>query len=278
MVVTVKTAGISTTEEMITPAMALRYLGTMVTNRHVTQGHVATLAKSMRNGEWDETLGDPIRFDSNGHLMDGQHRMWALVEYDSPLLFAVRTGLAPEAMLAFDQGRRRALPDALSMRGEQYYGPLAAALRILWAYERTGILTRTSTPDHRGSIPQLLAFLDRHPGLRHGLSTAHQTRKVVGGGDGPWTVLIYILSSIDSTDTQAFIHRLQTGEMLTPTSPILALRSILLTNMTSIRPLGASYYAAYVIKAWNDFRDGTERKQLRYRAGGANPEPYPVPH
>ena len=278
MVAIAKQSRIKMGEELVTPATALRYLGTMKLNRKVTQKHVKKLAHAMRDGEWDDTLGDPLRFDTKGQLIDGQHRLWAVVEAEQPVTFVLRTGLPESAIVSFDQGRPRTLGDMLSMQKEAYPDALAASVRILWNYETTGFIRRQFGRTKRPSTPQLLAFLEKHPHLRDGLRHAGQLRKHLGGGVAPWVVLQYLLSSVDADDAQHFLRRLETGEMLSEGSPILTLRKTLIPNKTSLRPFDATHFSAYVFKAWNYYRDGKDLVKLAYRAGGANPEAYPVPH
>ena len=273
-----KRQAITSKEEPITPSKALEYLGTIEKNRGVTQAKVIQYTKAMRDGEWDETLGDPIRFDADGHLLDGQHRLWAVVEFDKPVKFTVRRGLAKKSFLAMDQGRVRSLSDALHIQEESYCVALAGAIRVLWAYNRTGVFTRHTMPAYRGSTPQLLALLDEHPRLRDHMREAGLVRSDVGGGHSPWSVMMYVMTSIDSVDAEAFIHKLRTGEDLSARSPILALRKRLLANKTSLRRMEQTHYCALVIKAWNDFRDGIERTTISWRPGGATPEAYPIAH
>jgi hypothetical protein len=67
-----------TLEMTITPDMAATWLETSEGNRRIRQDHVNTLADHIRHGRWRLTH-DPIAFDHNGKLVDGQHRLWAIV-------------------------------------------------------------------------------------------------------------------------------------------------------------------------------------------------------
>lgn len=62
--------------EQITPAMADKYLSTMTRNRKLRDSAVVRFCHIIERGEWRLTT-DAIGFDSNGHLINGQHRLTA---------------------------------------------------------------------------------------------------------------------------------------------------------------------------------------------------------
>jgi hypothetical protein len=53
------------------------------------------------DGRW-EYSGDAIRFDDEGNLIDGEHRLQTCVDAGVPLVTEVVTGLAPDAIRAID--------------------------------------------------------------------------------------------------------------------------------------------------------------------------------
>lgn len=63
----------------VTPQLASSWLGECNThNRHVVEAHVNRLARDMKAGRWILTH-QGIAFSPNRVLLDGQHRLWAVV-------------------------------------------------------------------------------------------------------------------------------------------------------------------------------------------------------
>lgn len=93
------------TIEIITPEKAKEYLLTQESNRDINDRRVADYVGRMDRGEW--ILGQPITFDGNGRLIDGQHRLKAIMRHGEPVVFAVMRGMPSESKSVFDIGQRR---------------------------------------------------------------------------------------------------------------------------------------------------------------------------
>jgi len=87
-----------------------------------------------------------------------------------------------------------------------------------------------------------------------------------------------LFERLDHTDAAFFWERLVDGVGLEAGSPILALRDFIAREAASSRPtLRPDIGAAYIIKAWNAYREGRDVKLLHFRVGGATPERFPEP-
>lgn len=64
--------------ETITPDIAKTMLGENVNNRRISHDNVNMFAREMRNGEW-RFNGEAIKFSKDGRLLDGQHRLLAVI-------------------------------------------------------------------------------------------------------------------------------------------------------------------------------------------------------
>src|SRR5690606_39031073 len=80
-------------------------------------------------GAWQIT-GEAIKFDTNGALADGQHRLSAVVESGASVDMLVVRGVAPEAQTVMDSGAKRTASDALTLVGQKHPAVLAAAARF----------------------------------------------------------------------------------------------------------------------------------------------------
>ncbi len=91
-------------------------------------------AEAMRRGDWLVTH-QGIAFDTNGVLVDGQHRLAAIIEADLPVEVTVFTDVEPDTFDVLDTGKRRNAADVLAIEGEKSTATLAAMVRTVWQYE-----------------------------------------------------------------------------------------------------------------------------------------------
>ena len=94
----------------ITPDLAKKWLAANKDNRHARPSHINKLAMEIKNGIWKLTH-QGIAFSSDGRLIDGQHRLEAIVTANKPVFMAVFIDLDDNMFGALDRGIRRTLTD-----------------------------------------------------------------------------------------------------------------------------------------------------------------------
>lgn len=120
------------TYEDIGPELAMAYLERNVNNRALRQGKVDRISKSILRGRWKVTH-QGIGFDVDGNLIDGQHRLWAIVEAGATVRMMVTRGLAPDANEGIDDVTNRQASDILHYRGIDAK-PIEAAMAAIIAH------------------------------------------------------------------------------------------------------------------------------------------------
>jgi hypothetical protein len=103
-------------------------------NRPLSRSTVRGFAEAMRRGEWLVTH-QGIAFDTNGVLVDGQHRLAAIIEADLPVEVTVFTEVGSDSFDVLDTGKRRNAADVLAIEGEKSTTLLAAMVRTVWLYD-----------------------------------------------------------------------------------------------------------------------------------------------
>lgn len=102
----------------VTPAMAKTWLEKNADfNRKVRQGVVERYARDMLNNNWTMTH-QGIAFDSKGRLIDGQHRLHAVVAASIPVKMLVLRDVPTAAFDHVDLGYGRTAADVLRAEGE----------------------------------------------------------------------------------------------------------------------------------------------------------------
>lgn len=98
------------TREVITPEKAGEMLKHNTKNyRIINRRLVLEYAKAMREGAWEEN-GEPIVFDEDGVLKNGQHRLLAVIASGVSVRMLVVRGV-DRNILVYDEGRKRTPTD-----------------------------------------------------------------------------------------------------------------------------------------------------------------------
>lgn len=102
-------------------------------NRKINKKHVSALALNMTRGTW-KFNGDTIRFDDKGNLIDGQHRLSAIVESNKSMTMLFVSGLDTSIIRTIDQETKpRNLGDILKMDNVKYAAKIASCLNRYFA-------------------------------------------------------------------------------------------------------------------------------------------------
>lgn len=83
-------------------------------NRRLRPGAVARYAATMRAGTW-VTAPEPLLFAPSGRLLNGQHRLNAVIKVGQPQTFLCVFGVAEQVFEVLDRGAPRSLADALDL-------------------------------------------------------------------------------------------------------------------------------------------------------------------
>lgn len=259
----------------ITPELAKDWLRKYNThNRNVRERVVAAYAADMVAGRWRET-GDNIKRAHDGTIIDGQHRLHAIVRSGITLRMLVVSNLPMEVQENVDGQTKRTFADVLSLRGEHNAVALGAVARRVW-YWNNGY------PTARGgniapTTQQLLDVIAELPELRASAAEAVRVSRPTAINASTVGLTHWLFNRIDVFDCAFFFDRLADGAHLATDSPIYILRKTVRDNQSSKARLTEEVVTAYVIKAWNAFRDGRPISFLRFKPGGANPEQFPEP-
>lgn len=104
--------------EHITPEIAKEYLEKNINNRKPSTSRIKMYADDMASGKW-QANGDAIRFNVSGALIDGQHRLMAVVKSGVTVDMIVIRNISDDVTL-IDRGQARTTAQTLSMSGMEY--------------------------------------------------------------------------------------------------------------------------------------------------------------
>ena len=251
--------------ETITPQQAAVYLLQNPNNRKLKQTHINRLAQDMLDGNFVYN-GESVKFDEFGKLLDGQHRLSAIVLSNKPQQMLVARDVPRSSMRTIDRGQSRTVADWLKIQGFSNYTILSGAARMLHNFEKGTIHSSNAMGKFHPTDAD--AVLARHPGLTESVAFVMGHRsglKRVYRSDSSAAVIHYIFSHIDPQKADQFIEQLATGVGLDATSPILHLRERLTDDIVNKnKKLTPVTRLALIFKVWRYFYKGRKMKLLRY--------------
>lgn len=108
---------ITTTLMTITPSLANKYLALNIEQQRKTKpANISIMAEAIKAGKWRIT-GDTIKFNVDGKLIDGQNRLYAVVEANKAIKTYVARNVPNESITVIDTGCARTGQDALKISG-----------------------------------------------------------------------------------------------------------------------------------------------------------------
>lgn len=254
------------TMEEVGPTDAAEWLKRNDHNRPLSEFLGDRYAASMSNGEWID-CGDSIRFNCDGTLIDGQHRLYAIIKSGVTVPMLVIRGLPKETFKFIDDGKKRTNGDSLGAAGESNYNQLAASIRWL------GVITgRKSWKTMAVSRKKLFDVLKSNPKLRDSATYILHVKAQQICSSGILTACHYVFAKLDNPMADKFLLDLGSGEGLKRTDPVYVLRERLRRSRSERETLPPDCVAAFVIKAWNATRRGEVIKKLVWQSEEAFPK------
>lgn len=249
----------------VTPTIAGQWLKWNTGNRNPKDNHVNALASRMEKGEW-MLNGQAIIFDNTGQLLDGQHRLLAVVKFGEPVLFDVRFGVDPESFRVIDDGMKRTAGDVMDINGVPYPKTAAAAVKRIINYYKGMTDTRGNTWSNPSNNEQL-DFYNSNPIIadcvEHGLRWYHISDRLVSASD--FSAYYFLMRKKNEHKAHEFLQGLADGVGLQVKSPVYQLRKRLVAyRMDKNVRVKASIKLALISKAWNLFLRDEEVGKLIY--------------
>lgn len=253
----------------IDPEKAKDLLRTTKLNRSLNQNWVTTLSRDMRSGHWQPTPQGLV-LDEQGNLLDGQHRLSAVVRADMPVTFWVTEGAPADMFKHLDGGRSRSMSDRLKISGYSDASQLAAIARKVYAWRIGQPWSYNITPTRE----ELQEVIDKEPLLADAAKFAHgwRSRPAPATAAFAW----WLFANVDAEDGTWFMDRLSNGTELTENSGVWAVYDRLWRQAPPGKFQKPQLTLAFMINGWNAQRDGREVRRLMFRNPLSN-ENYPVP-
>lgn len=256
----------------VSPKLAQTWLDSVNTrNRSINPRRVDEHARAMAAGTW-VISNDAIAFDNEGQLINGQHRLSAIVKSNTTQMFVVIEGADPEDQNIMDSGMARRAGQQLHIAGWKNGSTVAAISRVLLRWNTGSMLT-----GYRPTIQEIALFAAAWP-TRLEVSTEHAMRvcrriELTRALVGALAFTAYGLAAAEPErltveQVAEFFQLLETGANMPADHPVMVLRDRA-TRYRRERIKQSEAAQLYdLVRTWNAYRKGERYGKLQQPPNG----------
>ena len=191
--------------EKIGPKEAEAYLGkNFQWNRRIRPSVLARFTREMAEGNWHETA-ETVKITATGVLLDGQHRMKAIVDSGVTLPLLVAHNVNPDSFKYVDIGATRSFSDVMHTMGSTIQNQQVAIARIVEFGIQINGITLNRSP------LELRALYQKH---KKAVDLVYYGKGVPGITVAPVLAAVALASYYEQhEDIAEFVARLRDGTM-----------------------------------------------------------------
>lgn len=253
-------------EVIITPAKAVEMLKKNDRNRPISLKRVRAYANEMKARRW-KLNGDSIKFN-HSRLIDGQHRLLAIIEARTSIKTLVITGLNDGVFDTIDRGFTRTGGHMLAIDGEVNANNLSAAINTCIRYE-----DRANTMHMRSTVStaHMKEFLRHHPRIRDLTQWSIGQRKHCLMSVSTMAALRFLVEKGNVKMSDRFWEKFLSGDNIGKTDPVGLLRKRFIRDKNSPHKLSHAAIISLTIIAWNQTLLGKRAQALQLPKDGRVP-------
>jgi hypothetical protein len=250
----------------ITPRIAKSWLELNTNNRKLDKRNVSHLRDAITQGEWYMN-GEAIIFSDAGRLLNGQHRLWAIMLAGVGVDVLVVRGVNANSFRTLDSGRVRRTGEVLAMSGEKNSNKVAAAVQALLSFVDLEGRLYSSCGNGRKATPSACTrILDRNPGIRDSVREINRNSLYCSQHAA---LLHFLFTSVDAGVAADFADVLANGHADLGRPFVVFRESLVRSPVCSENRVS---YAARAIKAFNAELSGDRPKMFKF----ASTEEFPT--
>lgn len=257
---------------ILTPERAVELLEHNTLNRPLSDTHVHRIVRQILDGKW-RFNGDTIKVADTGDVLDGQHRLWAIVEAKKPVETLVVYGIARDAFSTIDTIRRsRSGGDTLALNGAtRHRNIIASALQWLLRWQR-GVLEEFQSPQNKIENSDIEEAWAAHPMIVNAVERAMKLRSLAN--PSVLGFVYYVVANRNEELAERMMATLENPAAIPVADPFYKLREYFLADHYKRKePL---YTIALAFKAANAAHHGRQIERLKWVNQGSSAEPFPT--
>lgn len=244
---------------MLTPELAKRMLESNVNNRQLNQANLRFLKNEVVSNRWRE-ISDPIQINEEDKLINGQHRLRAIVDLNISLPLRVETNVDSTIFSVIDTGNKRSGVDTLTIKHIENASVMATTIR----YIKMMLTNGNSTT--KVSNQEMINFIEDNPNVieavKFGVSNYKKGNKVI---TAPLLSTFYFLLTKNyKNEAEEFLLKIALGNDIQPNCPSGAIRNRFITlKSDKNKNVKGEKNMEYIAYAWNKFLNGEKVKSIK---------------
>ena len=255
---------------LVTPSYAKRLLEKNTNNRRVNEATLNRYFRDMIDGKWKEDTGECIKISKSGKILDGQHRLLAVIKANKNINLHVIENLDDEIFDVLDTGRVRNSTDTFKIKGIKNETIIPSCINKYTAYTKNKRKLDSRTESLTNS--DILDIYQKDEAFWQNVAKKsmvwyNQFAKILSPSQIGGTYAYFC--DISTKDADRFMTQLATGNNIENPS-INLLRNKLMSDKLSINKMPQDTKFAIVIKAWNFFRKNESPKLLKWDSANEN--------
>lgn len=235
----------------IDPTKAEQWLEKNKHNRNLSHKKVAEYVRDMEGKRWAST-GETIKFSSEGALLDGQHRLQAIVRTGVTVEALVVMGLQAESQNNMDLGYRRDVAQQRGLKGEKYATMKASVARIAIKREMSSALRGGATP----TPPEVNTWLNGHEEEVHAAALETQKFAVDAVDRSLQAYATYEMRKISPEDATEFWKAAHSFVGMGEGDPVATMLNWFMRGKMTRQRYSQEEKLSVIFRAWNRRRRG----------------------
>jgi hypothetical protein len=251
-------------KQLVTPDYAKKLLEANICNRRVKQPVFLQYANDMMNGRWKEGTAELIKISKTGVILDGQHRLLAVIKANVAIYFYIAFDLDDSVFDVLDTGSSRNATDVFKVKGikqENTIPSIITMYNLLVSGKKAGI-----QKNYKSTNAVLLEqyfedenFWQNIARKSHALYLSFAKilpPSYIGG-------FYAFFNRLNEEKAEEFMNQLATGISIS-NDVIMLLRNKLMQDRMALRKMPPTVKIALIIKTWNCFVKNETVKILKY--------------
>lgn len=270
----INSVDIKSYSQTVTPEMAKKILSLNTENfRNIDVNRIKQFSDEMKAGNW-QLNGETIKISEDGVLIDGQHRLHAIMKSMCSADFLIVSDIPKNSAMTVDRGKPRTIAQWLNHAKVKNAALVAAVARQCVAYNK-GYWTNISWGTSIMTDSEVIEYAEKH---KETIATyKRSTNKIIPGS---FLGAVCFIGSGEKAYGENelvswFLDALLSGLNLQETDPVYHLRQILLSPVTK-RP--TPFMSKMMLtKAWNKTVKGEPAtpRSIQIKVGGQYPDVLP---
>ena len=252
---------------LVTKDVSDDFIERNIRNRPLSKINVNSLIREVTESNWQYN-GEALKFDYNGHLMNGNHRMHMVSETGVPQIFDVTIGLPPESYATMDGGRKRNGSDTLAVAGIKNSACASSVTKTIFGFQHN-LLSENRNSNRTIGNTNILKYYNSYTGVEGSITLGMTLSTKSGKLLSPSLIggFHWLFSQSNAELANDFFEKLCTGLNIQDGDAVHPLRKTLIKSKENKAKTGkASVSHKTVIEmlvfAWNKTVEGKPCKVI----------------